>query len=148
MLVVQQKKVRDISRQSLHLVLIEFEEAAVDFIPYPSEFRNDKILASLHLGRVVKADVQSMLDVAGKCRTTFVGSTANRNHIIPGLMQEAFYALRRVGGNVDAGFLHHLYCQRVDSRCGMCACGAYRQGCVERLHETVCHLAAATVSCA
>lgn len=127
---------------------IETGKAILDFIAYTAELRIDKLRRTHRVRRIVETDVKTLPYPAAECRTTLVGTAADSDYIVPLLVQIRVDVRRNMAADVDAHFLHHLY------RLGIYLCsrlGTTRKHFnrrVERLQKAVCHLAAATVSCA
>lgn len=127
---------------------IEFGEALLYFVAYTVEFRIDEFRRADGVRRVVETDVQAFAHFAGECRTTFVGTAANGDDIIPFLVEVGVDVGRNVVADVDTRFLHYFYGFRIDLLGRFRTTRKHFERCVERLEKAVCHLAAAAVACA
>ena len=118
----------------------------MNLIAYATEFAFDKFGRTHGVARVVEADVQAFFHFPDKCRAHFVGAAANGNHVIPLVVEVFIHLVGCVVADINTDFSHRFYRSGIQfPRCFRSG-GTNRDTRIERLQETVRHLAAATVS--
>jgi len=131
-----------------YVLLVELGEAGLNFVADAAVFAGDVFGAAYDMRWVIKADVETLLDVADEVGAAFVGAAADGDDVVPWQLKVLLYGIGVVMADVDANFCHMLDGACVEASCGLCACGAGIHVGVEAGEEAMRHLAAAAVACA
>mgnify|MGYP007115387050 CR=1 FL=1 len=127
----------------LHLKL---RNSFVYFIPNPPEFFFHVLLAADKGVRIVKSYMQAIVDLAGKNRTVLLGTTADCDHKVPGLLNILHHTLWIMICYVYSYLCHDLHGERMNFRCRSDSRRTYFCGGVKILKDAMSHLAAASVA--
>lgn len=96
--------------------------------------------------RISKTKMETLLDLADKDRTGFIGAAADRDDKIPCLSQILVDMGREMMTDVNPDFLHHGNRLGIDLTRRLRACRKDLDPMVKGLQESMCHLAATTVT--
>jgi len=94
-------------------VKIKIIEFHLDIISYSTELVFNKIGCSCYIGRIVKANMQTVFYLSCKYRTCFIGISAYRYYVIPFLINVLPYICGSMFGYVYAYFTHYRYGIRI-----------------------------------
>lgn len=109
--------------QLLDFGQIESKERIFDLFPDTDKFTFDPFIRTLCFRRIIEANMQLLLYISLKYRTSLAGMITNGNHIVPRFVDIFRYIRRYVMTNVYTCFLHdfdshgiYFFCRMGSSR--------------------------------